>query len=506
MALVIAAGLVARLILAASIGLGVDESYATAIARAFSLSYFDHPPLHFWLVGFTARLTGSESPLVLRLPFILLFAGTTWMMYRLGARLFGEWAGVYAAAVMNATPVFSLSTGSWLLPDGPLLFFMLAAWLALVRPLFMPAAKPALLWWLRAGLCAGMGLLSKYHAVFLLFGVFLYLLTSKEHRSLLLTPGPYLAAFTALLIFSPVLAWNYNHDWISFLFQGGRGTVSGLYPARMLGNIAGQAAWLLPWIWLPLAGVLIAGLIAGPAAGNQDHLEDRRWFLCCLAAGPIVLFTGATLWGAQGLFHWQAPGYLMAFPLLGREIADRLQRTSAMAKWWLRRSLGIFIVIVLLIGSHTATGWMREVFPGWFTAGDPTLEALDWRALGPALVKMGAMESLDQTAGRFVVTRHWIDAGKIDYALGGRLPVLCLNQDPHHFAFKYRPEDFKGRDALLIGRTPIMNNAKTAFGPYFDSVERLGVIPIGRHGKAEMELVVFRARKYHGLYPLPYGP
>ncbi|HEY3425702.1 MAG TPA: glycosyltransferase family 39 protein, partial [Negativicutes bacterium] len=86
-----------RVILAASIGLGVDESYVVSIARMLSLSYFDHPPLHFWIIWLTTHLANTEMGLVLRVPFILLFAATTWMMYRLGARLFSEGAGVYAA-------------------------------------------------------------------------------------------------------------------------------------------------------------------------------------------------------------------------------------------------------------------------------------------------------------------------------------------------------------------------------------------------------------------------
>ena len=71
----------------------------------------------------------------MRLPFILLFAGTTWMMYRLTARLFGERAGAIAALILNVSPVLSLSTGSWVLPDGPLMFWMLASALCLERVL-----------------------------------------------------------------------------------------------------------------------------------------------------------------------------------------------------------------------------------------------------------------------------------------------------------------------------------------------------------------------------------
>ena len=43
-----------------------------------------------------------------------------------------------------------------------------------------------------------------------------------EWRKWLRHPSPYIAAFLALLVFSPVLYWNYFHEWASFVFQGPR--------------------------------------------------------------------------------------------------------------------------------------------------------------------------------------------------------------------------------------------------------------------------------------------
>src|SRR5205823_1394881 len=52
-----------RLALAARLGLSVDESYAVVMSRRLALSYYDHPPLLFWIPGMVARLFGSEAPL-----------------------------------------------------------------------------------------------------------------------------------------------------------------------------------------------------------------------------------------------------------------------------------------------------------------------------------------------------------------------------------------------------------------------------------------------------------
>jgi hypothetical protein len=496
-------GALARLILAATLGLGVDESYVVAVSRVFSLSYFDHPPLHFWLVRGAALLFGSEHPVVLRLPFILLFAGTTWLMYSLTSRLFGERSGFFAALAMNLSAVFSLSTGGWILPDGPLMFFMLAATWVLVRILFTNFAQSSLSLWTLFGIFTGIGTLSQYHAVFLLAGLFVYLLTSNR-RVLLASYGPYLSVVVALLVFSPVLIWNSQHEWISFLFHSGRAISKGFTPGAFAANIAGQAIWLLPWIWLPLALTLVSNVFSGPERYKSNSVVDRSWLLCCLACGPIVLFTAATLWGAQGLFHWQAPGYLLAFPLLGRAVAERAASSPRLVSGWLKSSAVVFFALVIVLASHTATGWLRDVTPDAFVQGDPTLESLDWRDLPLVLREQGYL-SPDEKGKMFIVARNWIEAGKIDYALGGALPVVNLSGDPHHFAFMVRLADLKGKDALIIGRDSSMTDTEAALSPYFASLSRVGMVTLSRQQRPELLLSVYLAKNFQGEYPLPFG-
>ena len=71
-AALIAGATALRLLLAGTLGLGVDESYAVSVSRGLALSYFDHPPLSFWIPGVLARAAGSESALLMRAPFILI--------------------------------------------------------------------------------------------------------------------------------------------------------------------------------------------------------------------------------------------------------------------------------------------------------------------------------------------------------------------------------------------------------------------------------------------------
>ena len=155
LALIVLGG-VARLAAAWGSGLSWDESYHFSCALHPSLSYFDHPPLSILLGSMSLALAGGARSLVLRWPFVLIFAGTTWLMFLLGRRLFGAWPGFYAALLLNLAPVFSLAVGIFFRPDGPLMFFWLACVWCLSHLIVGPPARRPLAWWAAAGAMLGL--------------------------------------------------------------------------------------------------------------------------------------------------------------------------------------------------------------------------------------------------------------------------------------------------------------------------------------------------------------
>src|ERR1700722_14615911 len=157
-----------RLAFAATTGLGVVESYMVTAARALSLGYCDHPPASWWLSWSAAHLLGTEAPLAVRLPFILLFGVSQFLVWRIGCLVADRRAGFWAAVALNVSPVFGVTTGSWVLPDGPLDAALLGAALCLLHALPWergPGGRRAAWWWAGAGVCAGLALFSKYSAV-----------------------------------------------------------------------------------------------------------------------------------------------------------------------------------------------------------------------------------------------------------------------------------------------------------------------------------------------------
>ncbi len=327
----IVAGALVRLAFAWATGLGMDESYMVAAGRVVSLGYFDHPPASWWLSWGAAWLFGSEAPVVVRLPFILLFGVSTWLMYRLGC---------------------------------------------LVRAI----GAEGLRWWAGAGICAGLALFSKYSAVLTIGGAFLFLLASPAHRAWLRRPGPWVAGGLAVLVFLPVILWNAGHDWASFAFQGQRSSAARFRPLAPLEVLGGGALFVLPWFWVPMIWL-------GARAPWRGSQQER--LLAWLAAPPIVVFALVAAWsGHRVLFHWAAPGYLMLFPLLGVYVADRIDRA------WMRRVMGATAALVVaalaVIGAQTRFDVLGPVLER-FARKDPTIEGVDWTSLRTELDARGLL-------------------------------------------------------------------------------------------------------------------
>jgi hypothetical protein len=480
-AVLILATFLVRLLFASALGLGIDESYMVAAGRRLQLSYFDHPPIAWWMAWAAAHLSGSESALIVRLPFIALFALTTFLMYRLTSALFGPHAGFYAAIVLNVAPVLGITSATWVLPDGPLLPALLGAAICLIDAL-PSEARTAWSWWLGAGVCAGLALCSKYSAALTIAGLIVFLLTEPTSRRWLLRPQPYVAGLVASALFLPVLIWNAEHGWVSFLFQSGRAS-GGLRPFGPILAIAGEAAFLLPWIWAPL---VFCGLIA-IRRGSSDR---ARWLLFCLAAPPIILFTLAALW-SNVLFHWAAPGYLMLVPLLGDAIA-RHWRTSRALRIWLAATGAFVILGVTVVASEVRFNWLPALIGDFPPGKDPSLDVVDWTSVRQDLADRGLLDR----PGLVVAAMRWSDAGKIDYALGGRLPVICLGPDAHQYDLTARHDDYAGADVVIVARTSF-EKIIGQFWFLFDWVEPIAPATVLHAGRPALQLPLFIGHRLH---------
>ena len=330
---IVLAILVIRLVVAAVTPLTEDEAYYRLWAQAPALGYVDHPPMIAWWIAI-GRAVAGDTPLGVRLLPCLASALTSLLVFDMasmatGARVVGERAAVW----FNATLLVAL--GAMLaVPDAPAaLFWCLALWC-----LMRDQARPRLLWWIGAGVAAGLACLSKYSALFLGPGILIWLVADRGRVARLATSGPWLALVVTAALFGLNVFWNAHHGWLTF--------------AKQFGRVAGHH---VEWRFLPeLVGAQI--LLLNPLLfGFLTRARVSR-------AAPASLFLLTSLPFAAYLLihslhdrvqaHWPAPLY-PSLVILAALAANGL--SSGLAARFRRAvpafALGCLTLIVVLVAA-----------------------------------------------------------------------------------------------------------------------------------------------------------
>ena len=398
----------------------------------------------------------------------------------------------------NVSGYYGLAAATFALPDGPLLFF----WLLTIDRLSVALDEPesgAFTPWIWVGLAWGGAMLSKYHGVFLPLGATLYFLVNPPARRWLFRPGPYVALGVGLAIFSPVLIWNAEHGWVSFLFQGGRAVGGGIpRPDYLVMALLAQAAYLFPWIWIPLVGILLRECRHWRQQGTE---HERLWL--CLAIVPLGVFTLVACFRLV-LPHWGLIGLVALFPMLGRNWSARLETRPGPT----RKTLAAFATFSCVFLAFTIVEFrygvlQRDRDGRWGLVDgqrDPTLDLYGWDQVAERINQLGLIDK----PGTFVFTRYWYQSAQLAYALGREHPVLCYNaDDPRGFAFWSRPDDWVGRDGILVvvGEPEAMARY---FGRWFSHVEPVSDFWVERYGKPVRRIGLYRCDQQRFAYPFTF--
>jgi 4-amino-4-deoxy-L-arabinose transferase-like glycosyltransferase len=352
--LLVGGSLLAHVAYAGLVALSPQEAYYWSWGRRLALSYFDHPPLASWTIRAATEAFGtSERAIRLAAAF---HSGLFFLfLFLAGRRLFSDRVALLATAFALLAPITSLGQVV-ITPDGPLLSGWAACLYFTVRALDEEDGR----WLLAAGLAAGLAALGKYTAFLLVPQLGLALLLDPRGRRLIASPWPWLGLGLAGLVFSPVLLWNADRHFVSFLFQSeGRTSTFALNPA-LVGRFMGlQALSVSPLLWL--------ALMAAP------FLAARRWREPSFRVAAVFSLPLVLLMLLISPFHWVkmnwgAPAYPAALLAGAALAAERWDRA------WVRRftwSAGALAAVFSLY-THLMPLWPAlpfpardEMFAGW---------------------------------------------------------------------------------------------------------------------------------------------
>jgi dolichol-phosphate mannosyltransferase len=221
-------------------------------------------------------------------------------------------------ALLAATLPFCFGIGVMITPDAPLA----AAWAAALFFL-----QRALLGESKAGLARRRAGDRHRHARQVLDGAgagaaFVFMLVDARSRRSLLSAWAWGGVLVALLVFSPVIVWNLQHDWASFAFQGSR-RLAARAPQFSLPEFLAAALLLLTplgvlalWRWLRPRGGISSTFQAVPANDEPSLLAGRRrLFMQVFTLLPLLVFAVSSL-RAETKFHWTGPIWLAILPVL----------------------------------------------------------------------------------------------------------------------------------------------------------------------------------------------
>ena len=294
-----------------------DEAYYYHWSLAPDLGYYSKPPMVAWVIHLTTTIVG-DTVLGIKLGAPLLYGAAAYFIFRCTQLAGNSTNGAIAGLVFLTAPVVGFNS-EFITTDAPLLFY----W-ALSFYLFVLAVhKNSSMYWLALGISTGLGMLSKYTMALLPASLFLFLLVSAQHRNLLASYKPWLAALVAGALFSVNLWWNSQHEWIAFAHtqEISKQNENSFNIAALVEFIAAQAFVLGPlWLWAVWRII------------RQKTIRTKPQFEFAIPAAIYATFGILIVIGIQALTsrafpNWAAPWIVGASILIGLGLNFRIENT-----------------------------------------------------------------------------------------------------------------------------------------------------------------------------------
>jgi 4-amino-4-deoxy-L-arabinose transferase-like glycosyltransferase len=470
---------VLHLLAAGSVPLSADEAHYALYGLHLDWSYFDHPPMVGWLQALVLQF--SDSDLVLRLWPITLSALTTLVLFFYTRRLFPQespWLGFYTVLFYQSGVLFQL-LGLALVPETPLLFFTLLAVLALLRALDQDRWRD----WLTFGLCLGLAGLSKYTAVTLTFTTALFVVLQRgqdSRRMPKLWMALFLSALVALLVITPVLYWNAEHDWISFRYQLGHGFRAKEWAWSRVGlSQLGQMFAYAP-------GIYIFGLIALVAAALR--WRERGTQLTLLLVVPVLLLFVTGSGREETLPHWTALAWTAVMPLATRWILHHWTQRPVRMLLYFSAGYSLFLLALLYVLLLVPA----LPFPG---PRHPLSPLLGWPEAAARAATLRAEFAREEPEAVLLVP-NWSLASRLAW-YARPLPVQVTDTRFDQFDLWFGTPA-PGTDGVLVVPDYMLKTGRRMLGQ-FDACREAEPYRVVRSGQTVVTYYFFLCRDYRGL-------
>jgi 4-amino-4-deoxy-L-arabinose transferase-like glycosyltransferase len=466
-----------KLIVAAITPIAFDEALYWRYSKHLAPGFMDHPFMNPLMIRLGTTLFG-DTPLGVRFMGVILSFPASWAVWRAALSLFRRPAlAATAALFFNLTLVMSIGP---ILATSDEIVVVTTCFLILALAELQRSGRGA--WWLVVGVAFGLGMCSKYTTIFFALSILAWLIIVPAQRRWLASPWTWAGGAVALAVFAPVLVWNAEHQWASFVYQSGRLTVykwTGRYIAEF---VAALIILATPPIFV------LGGIGLKPPRPSQPDFSARVLLLALIAPLLLYLLWHATHERVQG--NWPEP----VFPAIAIAAAYAAHTSTragrglaSTVRWSCRTAPYVGLSLAALVYAEASTGFLP------LGHHDPRARVLGvgWKDLGAQIDTLRA-----RVGARVILTTDYTLASWTRFYLPSSTPIEQIN-DRMRWSNEPAPDRrlFQGTALYICKNTcsklPVLKAR-------FRSVQLLAVLQPKAPGRTDVHYRVFQLKDQIG--------
>lgn len=421
-----------------------EEAYYWNYAQHLDFGYLDHPLVTALIIKLFIAVFGNHE-FAVRLGAFLCWFITGFYIFRLTKALLGENHASLSLLLVACLPAYFFF-GFYMSPDAPLT----ACWAAAIYYIYRIISHEESKAWYPLAISLGIGMSSKYTIALLGFAFVTLLIADKQLRPWWLRKEPYLALLIVACLFSPVIIWNYLHDWASFTFQSEERANSGFVfsSPRFLANILIFAS---PIGVLSLLAIIFNRSTIANVLSKQfklDHAQIKHsGQLAWLGLLPILIFAVLSVARTSKL-NWTGPCWLALLPLFTLLVS----RQTLFEKGLLRASQVAWPSMIALLLAFYGFA-LQYLSIGYPSIGYPqNTHLIGWKPFAQSIEQLASAEQ--QTSGKAVLVvgldRNRIASGLAFYRTLAEKPTPQAARDFSAAAFSTTSQNLLGDNGLMF--------------------------------------------------------
>jgi len=403
-------------ILNGPLDLGPDEAHYWEWSRNLDLSYYSKGPMIAYLIAIGTSIFG-DTIFGIRVLATGLSALSSLILFRLVNEMYkDEAAALGCSLIFQVIPLFA-AFGVIFSIDSPFMFFWILSLFLFHRAIAEPESRArqsefsGLGIWIVLGISLGFGLLTKYTMLFFHAGIFLFLIMS-DRKYLLNTIRPYTAALVSLIIFSPVIIWNQQHDWVTVRHTAGQAHIAEgvIFSLSSFGEFVGSQLGIVT----PIIFVLIFY-----ALHKLYHSEKgyRSMYLIAFSMPVLAFFFLKSIQGKVQA-NWAMTGYIAGIIAIAWYFL-RQDHALSSAKKKMMLGLGVAIALLVTLVSHYPS--LMKLPPKL----DPSSRLRGWHELRDEVGPL--YKALEGLGPVFVFSDRYQISSELAFYIDGHPKTYCIN-------------------------------------------------------------------------------